>query len=169
MSHHHNHDHHGHGHHSHEPKSYNGAFFISIIANLAYTIIQAIFAILSNSSSLLAAAAHNLGDVLGLIFAWVANLLLKKEPSATHTYGYKKTTIIASLTNALILMFTCGIILVDTLEQLFHPKPMIALTVMIVAIIGIVINGSTGHSTRPQHKRQPPPGDLRRHGFPNRR
>lgn len=137
----HNHGHDGHDHPT--PDNFNKAFFVSIILNLAFTIIEAIYAIFANSMSLLADAGHNFGDVLGLIFAWIASLLLQKSASSMYSYGYKKATVIASLLNALILFFTCGILGYESVVKLFDPDTVRALDIIIVAAIGVVINGAT--------------------------
>ncbi|MFC3907997.1 cation diffusion facilitator family transporter [Legionella dresdenensis] len=144
-SHHHNHDHSDHSHsHSHAvPATFNSAFLIAIIANGLFVICQITFAFLANSSSLLADAVHNLGDVLGLVLAWIANSLLKRSPTASTTYGMKKTSILAALANGIMLVFTCGVIATDAIYKLFSPGEVNALSVMIVAGIGIVVNGTT--------------------------
>ena len=131
------------GHHHHTPETINTAFIIAISANLFYTIIEVVYAYMAHSTSLLADAGHNLGDVLGLGMAWIASLLLKKRAGARYSYGFKKTTILASVINALILIFTCAIILREAIEKFIHPAPMAAVEVMIVAFIGIVVNGLT--------------------------
>lgn len=140
----HHHDHsHGHCHHHLPADGFNKAFIISIAANLAYTIIQFIYAYVAHSTSLLADAGHNLGDVLGLVMAWIASLLLKKQANARYSYGFKKTTILASILNALILIFTCGLIIREAVEKFIHPTEISAIAVAIVAFIGIIINAGT--------------------------
>ena len=142
MSHHHEGPHEHHAHH-HGPVTYNTAFLIAIIANGLFVILQIIFAYLSNSTSLLADAFHNLGDVLGLILAWAATGLMKKMPTEKATYGLKKTSILAALTNGILLVFTCGIIATEAVYKLFSPTEVQAVAVMIVAAIGIVVNSAT--------------------------
>lgn len=137
------HSHAGHNHHSHGIQSFNRAFLIAIIANGLFVFCQIIFAWLANSTSLLADAVHNLGDVLGLVMAWVATILLKRIPTAHATYGMKKTSILAALANGLLLVFTCGIIATEAMYKFFTPSEVNAVSVMIVASIGIVVNGST--------------------------
>lgn len=132
---------HSHGHH-HVPH-FNRAFLIAIIANGLFVIFQIIFSYIANSTSLLADAIHNLGDVLSLILAWVAHGLLKRMPTAYTTYGMKKTSILAALANGVLLVFTCGIIATEAMYKLFSPTEIQALSVMIVAGIGIVVNGAT--------------------------
>ncbi|MGQ3892515.1 cation diffusion facilitator family transporter [Legionella sp. CNM-4043-24] len=143
--HHHTHGGHSHGHH-HGPDAqpaFNRAFFIAITANGLFVLCQIFFSITSHSTSLLADAVHNLGDVLGLIMAWVANGLLKKSPTEKSTYGLKKSSILSALANGLMLVFSCGIIATDAMYKLFTPSEIQAVPVMIVAAIGIVINGTT--------------------------
>jgi len=138
--HHHGHDHDHEHHHHHAPTRLSGYFAIAIIANLALTIFQAVYAYIAHSTSLLADAGHNLGDVMGLVMAWISILLLKKQASSVRTYGYKKTTILASLANAVILLVACGVIARETIEKFMHPHPVAAVDVMIVAALGIVVN-----------------------------
>lgn len=140
------HDSHAHDHahgHQHAAPAFSRAFLIAIIANGLFVLFQITFAFIANSTSLLADAVHNLGDVLGLVMAWVANGLLKRLPTENTTYGMKKTSILAALANGLMLVFTCGIIATDAIYKLFSPTEVHAGAVMIVAGVGILVNGST--------------------------
>lgn len=133
---------HSHTHHR-TSQQFNGAFAVAVILNLSFTIIEAIYAIAANSMSLLGDAAHNLGDVLGLLLAWGANWLLTKPSTLQYSYGYKRTTIIASLINALLLVGTGFIIGYEAILKLINPEPTQETTVILVATIGILINGGT--------------------------
>lgn len=137
---HHHDDHHG---HSHGPVTYNNAFLIAIIANGLFVMVQIVFSYLANSTSLLADAFHNLGDVLSLVLAWIATGLMKRKPTQKATYGWKKTSILASLANGVLLVFTCGIIATESMYKFYSPTHVEALSVMVVAGIGIVVNGAT--------------------------
>ncbi len=134
------HNHHG---HNHGVTTYDKAFLVAIIANGLFVVLQIVFAYIANSTSLLADAFHNLGDVLGLILAWVATSLMKRKPTEKTTYGLKKTSILASLANGILLVFTCGIIATEAMYKIFSPSDVQALSVMVVAGIGILVNGST--------------------------
>ena len=136
------HHHHHHG-HDHGPVSYNRSFLIAIIANGLFVIFQIIFSYLSNSTSLLADAFHNLGDVLGLVLSWIATVLMTRAPTMKATYGLKKTTILSALANGILLVFTCGIIATEAMYKLFSPTEVQAVSVMIVASVGIVVNSAT--------------------------
>lgn len=141
-----NHQHHdlGQSHsHNHGDVTYNKAFLIAIVANGLFVILQIIYAYITNSTSLLADAFHNLGDVLGLVLAWIATGLMKRKPTAKATYGWKKTSILAALMNGALLVFTCGIIATDAMYKLFSPENIQALSVMVVAGVGIIVNSTT--------------------------
>lgn len=135
----HDHDHH----HHHGSMQFNRAFLIAIIANGLFVVVQVIFAYLANSTSLLADAIHNFGDVLSLVLAWIANGLLKRIPTSKTTYGMKKTSILAALANGILLVFSCGIIASEAVYKLFSPSEVQAFSVMVIASIGIVVNGAT--------------------------
>jgi cobalt-zinc-cadmium efflux system protein len=148
-AHHHDHDHghghghHGHGHHAHAPASFDRAFLIGIVLNTGFVIAETVYGFLANSLALLADAGHNLGDVLGLLLAWAAASLAKRRPSARFTYGMKRTPILASLANAMLLLVASGAIVLEAVQRLQSPEPVVETTVIWVALAGIAINGAT--------------------------
>lgn len=119
------------------------AFLIAIVANAFFVVIQMFIARLADSTSLFADAIHNLGDVLSLVLAWTANYLMQKKPTSRSTYGFKKTSILASLANGTLLIFTCGVIVTEAMYKLHSPACINAPLVMMVAAIGIVVNGAS--------------------------
>jgi cobalt-zinc-cadmium efflux system protein len=139
------HDHASHGHagHVHAPASFGRAFAIGIVLNTAFVAIEAGYGFVSNSTALLADAGHNLSDVLGLAVAWIAAVLSQRPPTPRMTYGLRNTSILAALLNAVLLLIACGAILLEAIQRLFHPEPVATLTVIIVAAIGIAVNGIT--------------------------
>ncbi|MDO6415852.1 cation diffusion facilitator family transporter [Sphingomonas sp. BIUV-7] len=146
----HGHSHHGHSHaghshggHSHAPASFGRAFAIGTALNLGFVAVEAGYGIASGSMSLLADAGHNLSDVLGLGIAWTAASLGKRAPKGRYTYGLRSSSILAALVNALLLLVAIGVIAVEAVGRFFHPEPIAAGTVMIVAAIGILVNGIT--------------------------
>ncbi len=147
----HEHDHchhhsHGHSHgpgHVHAPAHFGKAFAIGITLNVAFVIVETAYGLLGNSMALLADAGHNLSDVLGLLVAWVAILLGSRPPSRNFTYGLRKSSILAALFNALILLVAVGGIAAEAIRRFFEPEPVAGSTVMIVAAVGIVINAVT--------------------------
>lgn len=145
---HHDHDHglpgHAHGHgHSHAPASFDRAFAIGVGLNIAFVTIEAVFGVLSNSLALLADAGHNLSDVAGLLLAWAAAWLGRRRPTARRTYGFGRTSILAALANAGLLLVAIGAIAWEAIRRFESPQPVEGGTVMAVAAVGIVINGAT--------------------------
>ncbi len=127
----------------HENPNYGRLFSIGIGLNIVFVVVEVIFGLLANSSALLADAGHNLSDVLGLAFAWAAAWLATIKPKGKYTYGLRKTTIMASLLNAILLFGAMAIIAWDAVEKLKNPEPVGGTQVMIVAGIGVVINTAT--------------------------
>lgn len=134
------HDDHG---HTHAPESFGAAFAVGTALNVAFIIIEITFGIISNSTALLADAGHNLSDVFGLVVAWAASIAARRAPSTRYTYGLRSTSILAALFNALFLLIAVGAIAWEAVQRLAHPEPVAGKTVMIVAAVGIAINGLT--------------------------
>jgi cobalt-zinc-cadmium efflux system protein len=135
---------HDHGHtHSHAPVDFGRAFAIGISLNLAFVAAETVFGFLANSMSLLADAGHNLSDVLGLVVAWAGATMARRAASPRFTYGFKKAPILAALANSLFLLIAIGAIGAEAIRRLFHPSTTEGGTVMIVAAVGIIINGAT--------------------------
>ena len=135
--------HHVHGHHHHGELNYNRAFAIGVGLNLAFVVVEIIFGLFANSLALLADAGHNFSDVLGLLLAWGASVLGNRLPSARRTYGFRRSSILAALLNALILLIAIGAIAWEAIDRLIHPDVVATGTVMIVAFIGVIINTAT--------------------------
>lgn len=129
--------------HTHPAPTFNTFFLIAIVANGLFVILQILYANITHSTSLLADAIHNLGDVLSLIMAWVGHYLLQRIPTARSTYGMKKTSILAALANGLLLVFTCGFIAAEAVYKLFSPTEIQTIPVMVVAAVGVLVNGVT--------------------------
>lgn len=146
-THHHSHNHphaHAHGHsHSHIPTNFTSAFIIGIVLNTLYVVVEFGYGVAVNSMSLIADAGHNLSDVLGLLLAWGAAWLAKRNASKKHTYGFRKSTILASLINSVLLFVAIGAITIEAIQRFFNPVSVPGSVVMIVAGIGLVINAAT--------------------------
>ncbi len=134
-----------HDHHHHAPVSAspNASFKIAIGLNVLIVVIQVIYGYLSHSIALIADAGHNLTDVLSLLLALGANVLAARPPTQKRTYGYRRTTILAALLNAAILLVTTGAVLFAAIERLRHPVPVDGGVVSIVAGISIVLNAAS--------------------------
>jgi cobalt-zinc-cadmium efflux system protein len=136
---------HSHHHHDHTPKidHLNSAFIWGIVLNSAFVILEVIAGFLSGSLSLLTDAGHNLSDVASLALALLAFKLTKAKSNQNYTYGYKRSTIIVSFFNAMILFVAVGFIVYEAIMRFIHPEPIAGGTVAWVAFAGIAINGFT--------------------------
>ena len=137
MTHTHDHGHHG---HNHGTGNYNRAFLISIVLNTGFVLIEVVYGLLANSLALLADAGHNLSDVLGLLLAWGASILVRRRPTPRRTFGLRRSSILAALLNAAFLLVACGGIGWEAIQQFRTPSEVAGGTVIVVAAIGIVIN-----------------------------
>lgn len=141
-------DDHGHGGnshagHSHAAPSSLRAFAIGASLNFGFVLVEAVFGVLSNSLSLLADAGHNLADVLGLVLAWGAAWLSQRAPTEKRTFGYGRSSILAALSNAMILLLGTGGIMWEAITRFSDPAPIQTGIVMVVALIGIGVNMGT--------------------------
>ncbi len=144
-------DDHDHGHgagdhgedHAHAPADFGAAFAIGIALNVGFVAIEAAYGLIAGSVALLSDAGHNLGDALGLAAAWLASRLVQRAPSARFTYGLRGSSILAALFNAVFLLLTVGAISWEAILRLADPAPVAGKVVMVVAAIGIVVNGVT--------------------------
>jgi cobalt-zinc-cadmium efflux system protein len=147
-------EHHDHPHehsHDHEHASGHGHAMpiegvslrmgIAVALNLVFVVVEGGYGFLSNSVALIADAGHNLSDVLGLVCAWGALLLGRRPPGAKFTYGLGRSSVLAALVNAVLLLLACGAIAWEAASRLAAPPPVAGRTVMAVAAIGIVLNG----------------------------
>ncbi|MCA6078627.1 cation diffusion facilitator family transporter [Fulvivirga sedimenti] len=133
----------GHSHTHTEHVSHSKAFGIGIALNVAFVVIEAAYGWIANSSALLADAGHNFGDVFSLVFAWGAAWIATRKPDKKYTYGFKRTTILVSILNAVLLFLAAGIILYHAFNQLRDNSMVNSDTIIWVALVGIVINTAT--------------------------
>ena len=130
--------------HSHSSNiNLGNAFKIGMSINIVFIIIEASYGFLSNSMALVADAGHNLSDVLALVFSWVAVILSQRKPTLKFTYGFRRSTILIALLNTVLLLAAVVFIVWETIERLGKPLVINSNSVIIVAAIGIVINGFT--------------------------
>lgn len=143
---HHDHDHQDHGHQGHDhghAAGKGGAFALGLAINLVYMVVEVVAGLLVHSLALLADAAHNASDVLGLLAAFVAGRLALRAASPTYTYGMRGASILAALTNAVLLLTVTGGIAWEAVLRLFATPHVGGATVMLIAAGGILVNGGT--------------------------
>ena len=141
----HNHGHsHGHNHgHNHGAANYGRAFAIGVALNLGFVIAEVVYGRLAHSLALVADAGHNLGDVLGLCCAWGATMLARREPTSNRTYGFRRSSILAALINAVVLLVSVGAIASSAIGRILTPESVEGKTVIWVAAVGILVNTIT--------------------------
>ena len=139
----HSHDH-GHG-------SATRTFAAATLINLAYTVLEAGYGFHTDSLALLSDAAHNFGDVLGLGLAWAAAALAKRPTTTSHTYGWRRATLLSPLANSLLLMAFSGALAWEAVRRFSAPPRIPAMPVIVVAAIGIAINLGAAWLVRDGH------------------
>ncbi len=142
MAHDHSHQHHHHD-HSVVLTNVNTAFIIGIVLNFVFVIVEVVVGLSIHSLSLLSDAGHNLADVGALALSLLAFKLMKVRSNPKYTYGYRKTSIIVALFNAMVLLVSIGAIIYEAIHRFLNPEPIPGTTISIVAAIGIVINTIT--------------------------
>jgi len=133
---------HQHSHHTHEPANYTRAFALGVALNVGFLVLEAVFGLLSGSFALVADAGHNLSDVLALLLAWAAAALCRRGPTLQRTYGWRRSSILAALANALILLVVTGGVAWEAVRRFSDPPPVDGGPMIVVAAIGVVVNGA---------------------------
>jgi cobalt-zinc-cadmium efflux system protein len=129
--------------HAHASTNYNRVFAVAVALNVGFVIVEAWFGVVAHSLALLADAGHNLGDVLGLLLAWGAFHLTRRRPSERRTYGWRGSSILAAMFNALLLLVAVGGIGWEAVQRFGRPGSVIGQTVIAVAAAGLVLNTAT--------------------------
>ncbi len=109
---------------------------------MAYVIGETVYGLAANSLALLADAGHNLSDVLALALAWWASRLVKRAPRGRYTYGLRSSSILAALANAVALLLVTGGLAWAAVDKLLHPSVTAGLTVIVVSLVGVAVNGA---------------------------
>ena len=134
---------HEHHHHDHTVTSLNKAFIWGIALNVGFVIVEFAVGLYYGSMGLLSDAGHNLSDVAGLLLAMLAFRLAQARATPKYTYGYKKSTVLISLLNSVILLIAVGVIVAESIGRMIHPEPVVGGAIAWIAGVGVVINGFT--------------------------
>jgi cobalt-zinc-cadmium efflux system protein len=129
--------------HDHYPVDYSRAFAIGVALNVAFVVVEAVAGLMIGSLALLADAGHNLSDVLGLLLAWGAAALSKRRPTPQRTYGLRRSSILAAVLNAVLLLVAVGGIAWEAVRRLFATEPPPGPAVIWVAAAGVAVNTVT--------------------------
>ena len=140
----HEHEHAGlHHHHEHRITSLNRAFLVGIVLNVGFVVVEFAVGLFYGSMGLLSDAGHNLSDVAGLLLAMLAFRLAQAHATPRYTYGYKKSTVLISLLNSVILLIAVGVIVAESIGRMLHPEPIAGGAIAWTAGVGVVVNGFT--------------------------
>lgn len=134
---------HSHAGHSHAVPQSLRAFAIGASLNFGFVVVEAGLGLWAGSLALVADAGHNLSDVLGLLLAWGAAWLARRAPTARRTFGYGRSSILAALANAMLLLVGTGAIIIEALSRIEDPEPVKTGVVMVTALVGVAINLGT--------------------------
>ena len=148
----HNHEHGHHHHHVHQLEQLNTIYILAVALNLAFVIVEAVVGFIGNSLGLLSDAGHNLSDVFSLLLAMLAFKLASSHATSRFTYGYRKSSILISLLNAVILLVAVGAIIVESIGKINNPVQVNGTMITWTAAVGIVINGATAWALSKQQK-----------------
>lgn len=131
--------------HLHAPEKYDTAFLIGVVVNAGFVVVEAAYGIAAGSMALVSDAGHNFSDVVALILAWSAFRLARSRPTERRTYGLRRATVLASLASAVLLFVALGAVVWEALARLVQPTPLDGVTVIVVAAIGVLVNGVTAY------------------------
>jgi cobalt-zinc-cadmium efflux system protein len=135
---------HTHSHtHDHAPANFDKRFSIGIALNLGVVVVEIVFGLASHSLALLSDAGHNATDVLALALAWIASVLVQRRPTSRRTYGLRRSSILAALFNAIMLIVIVGGIAYEAIGRFTHPEPIDNQVVIWVAAAGMLLNIAT--------------------------
>ncbi len=137
------HSHHGQAHHHHLPATLGRAFALGVGLNLCYVIVEFLFGWHLGSLALMADAGHNLSDVASLLLAWSAASLASRPATNRRTFGWRKLTILSALGSGILLVAAMLTIAWESVRALFNPGDTPGMPLIIVAAVGVVINGVT--------------------------
>lgn len=135
--------HHAHHHHALQVDSLNRAFVAGIVLNVLFVAVEAAVGLWSDSMGLLSDAGHNLSDVASLLLALLAFRLAQARATTRYTYGYKKSTVLISLLNSVILLVAVGVIVAESIGRMLHPAPVEGAAIAWTAGVGVLVNGFT--------------------------
>ncbi len=127
---------HNHNHGNNDVKNIKTAFFL----NFAFTIIEFVGGVLTNSMAILSDAVHDLGDCITLGLSWYFQKVSKKPRTQDFTYGYKRFSLLGAVINSVILLVGSVVILINAVPRLFNPQQPDVKGMLLLAVLGVVIN-----------------------------
>lgn len=132
----------GHSHtHHHEPTS-TGNLRLAFFLNLAFTVLEIVGGLWTNSLAILSDAVHDLGDSLSLGLAWYLDRYSQRDRDERFSYGYRRFSLLGALINTVVLLAGSLVILSQAIPRLLDPQESFAPGMILIAIVGIIVNGT---------------------------
>lgn len=113
---------------------------IAFLLNLAFSIVEAIGGILTNSISIISDSLHNLGDSITIGINYIFEKKSKKLPNKEYSYGYLRYTMLGSLIASFILLVGSVVIIYNVVPRLIKPLSVNYDAMIIFGIFGLLIN-----------------------------
>jgi cobalt-zinc-cadmium efflux system protein len=139
---------HGEGahHHAHSgaPQGARGnrrRLLIAAILTCGMMIAEAAGGLLAGSLALLADAGHMLTDAVALILAYVAQRVSERPGNRRMTYGFDRLQILIAYTNGLTVVLIALWIVVEAVDRLLAPTPVLGGAMFAIAALGLAVNG----------------------------
>jgi cation diffusion facilitator family transporter len=137
---HHHEEHDGHGHSHVSPGTSERRLALSLVLNLVITLAEVAGGLFSNSLALLSDAVHNLSDASSLGVSWLAKRISRMDRTPSHSFGFKRAEVLASLVNTVALMGIGVFLLVEAARKFLHPEPVVGVVMLVVAVVGLLGN-----------------------------
>lgn len=128
--------------HSHQHSATGKVLLFSLAATMAYIALLVVYGLRAHSLALISEAGHNFSDFLALLLSWVAVYFQSRPATATKSYGYQRAGVLTAFVNALTLVLVAGYICYEAVGRLAHPAAVESRTMMIVAAVGVLLNGA---------------------------
>ena len=135
--------HHEHHHHEIHLEKLNTIYIVAVVLNLLFVVVETVLGVVGHSVGLLSDAGHNLNDVFCLLLALIAVKLSQTHATRRFTYGYRKSSVLISLLNAILLLVAVGMIMVESIGKFAHPAEVNGNVVAWTAAAGVLVNGIT--------------------------
>ena len=115
-------------------------FGLALVITFGYAVIELAGGLWTGSLALLGDAGHMFSDALALGLAAVAAWLARRPPGQRHSYGWARAEVIGATLNSLLMLVIIVALVVEAVARLLDPRPVSALGVAVIALIGMAVN-----------------------------
>ena len=114
---------------------------VATVLNVGFGVVQVIVGIIIGSVVVLADAAHQAVDALGLLTALAALSVARRPANRTWTFGFGKADALGGFVSALLLIGSVVWIVFESVRRLFAPEAVSGGAVIVIGLIAIAVNG----------------------------